>query len=255
MVMRVLAPAATLAGALDLAASLIGARNAQLPAFAAARLVGGNSLTVATGNRESSLSIMIEAEAKGEFAVAAQRLADLVRHFDTDAEVTITATDRVATVAAGQSRFRLPTVSLNDLPSPLALEAETGRVELGREAARDLFQRTAFALATDKYRYYLNGTFLCDAEGGLAGVATDGRRLARIIVPAAASLSNDARLIVPAPAVKAIGRLLASATGTVVLRRSDRLFEITAGASRFVTKLIDGTFPECKRIIPTPGPP
>jgi DNA polymerase-3 subunit beta len=248
--MKITAAAEKLTAALDLAAVMT--KEAKLPAFAAARLVGGNGLAITTANADAELTLKVEAEAKGEAALPAKRLCDLVRAFPDGAEITIIpARDNGAVVLSGsRSKFKLPTIPLSDMPDLLALGEETGRVDLAADTARELFRRPLFALGHEGTRYYLNGIFLCSTEAGLTSVATDGTRLGLISVAAATSLSRDRSLIVPA--VKTIAKLLDRATGAVTLRRSKPLFEITGQNFKFVSKLIDGSFPAYERLIAVP---
>src|SRR5215470_10199949 len=119
--MKITASASVLAGAASLAASLTSNKQARISAAMAARLAGGNSLSIATNNLDGELSIRIEADATGECAMPAKGLAELLKHFDIEAEVTITATSQVATVTSGKSKYRLPVIPLADMPLPFEL--------------------------------------------------------------------------------------------------------------------------------------
>jgi DNA polymerase III subunit beta len=106
-------------------------------------------------------------------------------------------------------------------------------------------------MSTEETRYYLNGIYLHASPGGLAAVATDGHRLARVIVSSAGGLWQGEGCIVPSAAVKGINKLLAAHRdmAEVTLRRSRSLFEIEGGSFRLTSKLIDGTFPDYQRAI------
>jgi len=249
--MKITAPAATLANALGTAASLVAKNEPKRPAaVGAARLVGGDHLTLIVSNRTAELTITIEVDAEGEVAVPARRLAELVANFPPDAEITITTSDIVATVSAGRSRFKLPTIALADLQAPLALIEETGRVVLSADNARDLICRVTFAAETEQPRFYLCGIHLHDGEDSVAAVATNGIILARSVVSAATSLSQDRRLIVPTS--KIIPKLLGIATGDVTIRRSVSLIEIAADNFKLVSRLIDYEFPLYAHLIAKP---
>jgi DNA polymerase III subunit beta len=117
-----------------------------------------------------------------------------------------------------------------------------------------LLSKPLFAISTERTRYYLGGILLHDIKGGLAAVATDGHRLARIILLGASELSQDRHLIIPGPAVKILAKLLADKTiETVTLRRSRNLIEVVAASFTFVSKLIDATYPDYQRLMPTPS--
>jgi DNA polymerase-3 subunit beta len=110
-------------------------------------------------------------------------------------------------------------------------------------------------MSTEQTRYYLNGIYLHASPGGLAAVATDGHRLARVIVGSAGGLWQGEGCIVPSAAVKGINKLLAAHRdmAEVTLRRSRSLFEIEGDLFTLTSKLIDGVFPDYERIIGAGG--
>jgi DNA polymerase-3 subunit beta len=159
----------------------------------------------------------------------------------------------MASISCGRSRFKLPTLAIDLLPSTPAIENETGCITLERSLLLTLLSKPAFAIPTDRTRYYLYGVFLHDAEEGLAAVATDGHRLARAVAPGISGLSQDRRLIVPKPAVKVLVKLLGGKdTGPAMLRRSAKLLEATATGFSFVSKLIDAAYPTYERLLAAP---
>ena len=89
-----------------------------------------------------------------------------------------------------------------------------------------------------------------DTDAGLAAVATDGHRLARVILPGVTGLSQDRRLIVPRPAIKVLLKLLADKeVELLTLRRSASLLEITSTKFTFISKLIDAEYPAYERLV------
>ena len=145
---------------------------------------------------------------------------------------------------------------VGDLPTTPAIEQETRTAvaEVGREALLTLLSRPSFAVSSETSAgYYLNGVFVHDTDAGLAAVATDGQRLARIILPGVTGLSRDRRLIVPRPAIKILLKLLADKeVGLLTLRRSASLLEITSTKFTFISKLIDAEFPTYETLVPAP---
>jgi DNA polymerase-3 subunit beta len=250
--------AGKLAPALVTATALVETKVVKrLPVYGAVRLSAGDgAITISLNNGDAKLALTIAAEVaeSGEIAVNAERLAALVAGFPAGAGVTIASDATTVVVSSGRSRFRLPVFPVTELPT-LALIGETGRAILTREQAAALFARPMFAIATETTRYYLNGILLHDAGADLVAVATDGHRLARVVVPGCGGLSQDCRLIVPLAAVKIIIKLLkaAEAEAALTLRRSQTLFEIAGTGFTFVSKLIDGTFPDYSRVMPSPS--
>jgi DNA polymerase-3 subunit beta len=253
--MKIVTAATELGAAIELVASVVGAQGVKGPVFAAARLNAiDGGLAIAGSSAHAGITVTIKPnKADGAVAVPARRLADLIKHFG-DAELTITATDKLATISSGRSYFKLPTIPLNELPASFTLGEETGRVTLVCEAARDLFRRPAFAVGTEKSRYDLAGVFLHEVPAGLAGVATDGVVLARVIVHRGdSSLSRDRSLIVPTSALKIIGRLLEREVNEVTLRRSKTLVAIVGEKFEFVSRLVDSIYPTYEQTISEPA--
>jgi DNA polymerase III subunit beta len=200
-----------------------------------------------------TLATTASVETAGALALPGARLAALAGGCPRDARIAIAADGAGARIVCGRSRFLLPVIPQDQLPAPLVLDTEAGRVELAREEALKLFAQPLFAVATEAARYYLNGAFLHDIDGALAAVGTDGHRLCRVVIPGAAGLSPDGGLIVPRAAVKLVVKLLADKScERIVLRRSVTLFAAEAACFVFVSKLIDASFPDYVRLISPP---
>jgi DNA polymerase-3 subunit beta len=241
----------SLVAALGLAELPVSERETQrIPALGAVRLAAnGDGLSVTATSFDGTITTRLEAAAEGEMAVPLARLAGLVAHFQADAEITITADDKGATITSGRSKFRLPVIPLEDLPQTLELGEATGCVEIEVKAARDLFMRPQFAVSDEPTRYYLNGIFLHHVGEDLVAAASDGARVCFTTTPATAVLSMDRSLVVRRESAKVIVRLLANAGGNVTLRRSSRLFAIQGSGFSLVTRLVDAKFPSFEQMI------
>jgi DNA polymerase-3 subunit beta len=248
--------AGSLVGSLSVAVLPVRERQTRrIPALGAVRLAAdSDGLCVSATSFDATITTWLEAEAEGEAAVPLERLADLAQHFPTDAEIVIACNDNGATVTSGKARFKLPVFPLPDLPERHILGEETGRVELDAKAVRELFSRPAFAASTEASRFYLNGIFLHSVGDDLVAVATDGYRLCRITAAAATPLSRDRSLIIANEVTRTISRLLASASGNVTLRRSERLFSVESAGFALVTKRIDATYPSYEQLISFEAP-
>jgi DNA polymerase III beta subunit len=246
--------AGSLVAALVMCALPLGGRQSQrIPALGAVCLAGGSEgLSVTATSFDGTIATgLVDAEAEGEMALPLERLADLARHFPADAELAITADESVATVSSGRARFKLPVFPIAGLLERHPLGEETGRAELDAKAARNLFSRPAFAASIEKSRLYLNGIFLHNVGDNLAAVATDGVRLCRIMAPTTTTLSTDRALIISNELARTIDRLIASVSGNVTLRRSERLFSVEGSGFALVARMIDATYPSYERLIPS----
>jgi DNA polymerase-3 subunit beta len=258
--MKITANAGELAAALALAASLSSdnKRISSIAGLEAVRLAAADDkLTIAADVLDFAIALAVPAvvESPGEVAVSASRLSALAAGFLPEATIEIQSDGAVCRVGGGRSRFKLPTIALENLPAMLKLAEETGRVALAREEAATLLVRPAFAASTEKTRIYFGGVLLHDDEGALAAVATDGHRLVLTRVPGARGLSAaDFKLIVPNAALKIIGKLLADKSNErTTLHRSQMLLSVEGARFVFVSKLIDGIFPNYPKFIPKPS--
>ena len=187
----------------------------------------------------------------GITTLSAHMLYDIARKLPEGAEVELTVADGHANISAGRSSFRLPTLPVEDFP---AISSSDLPVNFTLTAAdlRDLTDATRFAISTEETRYYLNGIYLHKAEdGNLCAVATDGHRLAltRQALPLGASQMPS--VILPRKAVGELRKLLDDYDGDVSVGLSETRAEFSFGVIRLTSKLIDGTFPDYTRVIPS----
>ena len=253
--MKITLQARPLAAALGLAASMVDAKQKRLAALGHARLAAeGGHLAITANVLDFALKLSLPAviEVAGEVAISSERLAALAAGFPGDAEIAISSDETMASIVCGRSRYRLPTLPMGDLPSTPTIDDDNGGIELERSELLALLSKPAFAISTEATRYYLNGTLLHDTDAGLAAVATDGQRLARVILPGVTGLSQDRRLIVPRPAIKILVKLLADKeVELLTLRRSMTLMEVTSTKFTFISKLIDADYPAYEYLIST----
>ncbi|MBB4261416.1 DNA polymerase III subunit beta [Bradyrhizobium sp. CIR3A] len=240
-----------------LAAGMLDARLKKAPALNYARLAAeGDRLVITANVLDSALKLSLPAatETIGQVALRSEQLAALAASFPPDAKITIDDDGPMASMRCGRSRFRLPTLPINVLPSTPTIKDETGRVTLGRSKLAALLSKPAFAVPSDQARFNLHGLFLHDTAEGLTAVAADGHRLARVVAPGISGLSHDRRLIVPKQAIKILLKLLGGKDiEPVTLRRSTALLEAKSLGFSFVSKLIDADFPAYERLVPAPS--
>ena len=196
-------------------------------------------------------------DASGSVTVPAHLLHDIVRKLADGAEVMLrTGEDGGVTVAAGRSNFRLQTLPSDDFPDLTAGEF-THAFKVPAADLGMLVDRTAFAISTEETRYYLNGIYMHVVEGKLRAVATDGHRLARAEIEAPDGTEGMPGVIVPRKTVGELQKLLGGMSGsedepaTVSVELSDAKVRFSLGGVLLTSKLIDGTFPDYQRVIPT----
>jgi len=193
---------------------------------------------------------------RGATTVAAHTFFDIVRKLPEGAQVQLESTGDggQVTLKAGRSRFVLATLPKEDFPT-MGPGDLPHKFEIAAKELRSLIDRTRFAISTEETRYYLNGIYLHGATSGdvkvLRAVATDGHRLARFEMPLPAGAAGMPGVIVPRKAVGELHKLLEETDDRVEVALSDAKIRFAFGEVVLTSKLIDGTFPDYQRVIPT----
>ena len=199
----------------------------------------------------------VSVELPGAITVSAHLLFDIARKLPDGSQVSLETADNRLAVKAGRTRFSLPTLPRDDFPVIVEGDLPTS-FELPARVLAELVDRTRFAISTEETRYYLNGIFIHvsdDDQPVLKAAATDGHRLARFTIPRSEGAEGMPDVIVPRKAVGELRKLLEEALdGNVEIDLSPSKIRFTLGGEGGVvltSKLIDGTFPDYSRVIPT----
>ena len=186
----------------------------------------------------------------GATTVSAHTFFDIVRKLPEGSQVEITAAEGKMQVVAGRSRFNLSTLPRDDFPVIAEGDLPT-RFELPAATLREIIEKTRFAISSEETRYYLMGIFFHVVDDQLRAAATDGHRLARVTVARPDGADGMPDVIVPRKAVQELYRLLEEVEGTVEISLSPTKVRFGLGSAILTSKLIDGTFPDYNRVIPT----
>lgn len=204
----------------------------------------------------------------GETTVPARKLMDICKSLPTAALIDLQITeDQRCILKSGNSRFVLGTLPAEDYPL-LTTENTQGtqgtQVAVTQRELKRLFEKTAFAMAVQDVRFYLTGTLLEIDNNQLRAVTTDGHRLALCETVASSNATQLIQAIVPRKAVGELQRLLSIEDEQLALLIGRELLNVTISIAsrdkeqgdttvRFTTKLIDGKFPDYRRVIPRGG--
>jgi DNA polymerase-3 subunit beta len=189
----------------------------------------------------------------GATTVPAHTLFDIVRKLPEGSQVELIAAEGRMQVNAGRARFTLATLPRDDFPVIAEGELPTA-FELPAATLRQIIDKTRFAISTEETRYYLNGIYLHvsdEAQPVLKAAATDGHRLARVTVPRPDGAQGMPGVIIPRKCVAELRKLLDEVDGTVQASLSESKIRFGLGNAVLTSKLIDGTFPDYSRVIPT----
>ena len=213
--------------------------------------VSGGQLSLTGTDLEVELvsRVAVDDAQDGETTLPARKLFDIVRALPDGSKVTLSQSGDKISVQAGRSRFTLSSLPANDFPSVDEVEA-TERVSVPETALKELIERTAFAMAQQDVRYYLNGLLFDLADKRLRCVATDGHRLALCETGLEETVPTKRQIIVPRKGVQELQRLLEGGDRAVVLEMGRNHIRIKRDDVTFTSKLIDGRFPDYEAVIP-----
>ncbi|MGD1881166.1 MAG: DNA polymerase III subunit beta [Paracoccaceae bacterium] len=197
-----------------------------------------------------------QVERAGATTVSATTLHEIVRKLPDGALVNLTADNATGrlTVEAGRSNFSLATLPKEDFPV-MASSEYASNFAASAPVLRRLFDKSKFAISTEETRYYLNGVYMHIADGdsgkALRCVATDGHRLARIDADLPEGATEMPGVIVPRKTVGELRKLLDDDDMEIAVSVSETKVRFATKDITLTSKVIDGTFPDYTRVIPT----
>ena len=212
----------------------------------------GNALQLTTSDLEVQIRTTAELGGDtGDFTttVNARKIIDVLRTMPADQTVSLETSQDKLILKGGKSRFTLQTLAAEDFP--LVQEAANfgPAFSVPQKTLKQLLGQVAFAMAVQDIRYYLNGILFVAEGQTLSLIATDGHRLAF----ASATLDVEVpkqEVILPRKTVIELQRLLSDADGALEMRFAGNQAKFSFGALEFVTKLVEGKFPDYNRVIP-----
>ena len=204
----------------------------------------------------SDLEIQIRTSAElggdeGDFTttVGARKLIDVLRSMPSDQTVSLESAQNKLVLKGGKSRFTLQTLPAEDFP--LVQEADSfGPVfSVPQKVLKELLSQVSFAMAVHDIRYYLNGILFVAEGKQLSLVATDGHRLAFSSATLDVEVPKQ-EVILPRKTVLEMQRLLSDKEGAIEMQFAGNQAKFSFEGMEFVTKLVEGKFPDYNRVIP-----
>jgi len=218
-----------------------------------------NLLVVATPQQVSFTGTDLEVEMSattqadqieaGEITIPARKLFDICRALPDGSKIEFKLNGDRVEVKSGRSRFTLATLPASEFPVIENIDL-VERVSLPEATLKGLMDRTAFAMAQQDVRYYLNGLLLDLREHALRSVATDGHRLAVVETNLEAGVAAQRQILIPRKGVLELQGLFEVGDGAVELEFGRAHLRVKRGEVTFTSKLIDGRFPDYEAVVP-----
>jgi DNA polymerase III subunit beta len=212
----------------------------------------GSSVQLTTSDLEIQIRTTVELDGdSGNFTttVGARKLIDILRTMPNYQTVSLESSQSKLILKGGKSKFTLQTLPAEDFP--LVQEAASfGPVfSVPQKTLKDLLNQVSFAMAVHDIRYYLNGILFVAEGQQLSLVATDGHRLAFANATLDVEVPRQ-EVILPRKTVLEMQRLLSDAEGAIEMQFASNQAKFSFGGMEFVTKLVEGKFPDYNRVIP-----
>lgn len=181
--------------------------------------------------------------------VGARKLIDILRSLPSDQTVTLSASQNKLTLQGGKSRFTLQTLPADDFPLVQEAADFGPMFSVPQKTLKGLINQVHFAMAVHDIRYYLNGILFVAEGKNLTLVATDGHRLALAQATLDVEIPKQ-EVILPRKTVLELQRLLKDEDTPIEMRFAGNQAKFSFSGMEFVTKLVEGKFPDYNRVIP-----
>ncbi len=186
---------------------------------------------------------------KLRITVPARKLLDICKNLPEGSQIDLNISEDRVILLSGRSRFVLASLPANDFPALEEIAAETS-FTVSQKILKELIEKTAFAMAQQDVRYYLNGLLIEGRGKSIRAVATDGHRLAMTDSEAIDDQVDGKQVIVPRKGVLELQRLLADSDEKVKVSFASNHICVELENIRYTSKLIDGRFPDYERVLP-----
>jgi DNA polymerase-3 subunit beta len=189
----------------------------------------------------------------GRITIPGKKWIDVCKSLPEQAHMNFELAENRVILRANRSRFTLACLPAQDFPN---VQESPGEIEfsISQAVLRQVLEATCFAMAHQDVRYYLNGLLFVFNASQIQVVATDGHRLVTLTQPLQApQLSKPVTVIVPRKAIIEMQRLFSEGDDAVGMVLGKNHLRVITPQVSFITKLIEGRFPDYQRILPTQG--
>ena len=211
-------------------------------------------LLIVGSDLEVEISTRIDYMVDGELntTLPGRKLLDILKSLPGEEDVTIDFNDEKATIKSGKSRFVLASLPGSDFPY------DKEDIDYGFKVAAgsldNLISQTAFSMAVQDARHFLNGMFFEVGSDKITVVATDGHRLSMSACNQINTLEESVNCIIPRKCIMEIKRILSGFKDN-----KDHLVNFNILSNHFYfsvddyfvkSKLIEGSYPDYNKVFP-----
>jgi DNA polymerase-3 subunit beta len=186
----------------------------------------------------------------GSLTLPAKKLYEIVKSLP-ETDIRIAQDKGGVKVEADRFDSRMQTLPREDFPT-LPEASGTGGITLPRAALKEMIAKTQFAITGEDTRYFLNGALLVLRPESMSLVATDGHRLALVVVEREPQVkgADEIKTILPKKTLGELARLLSEGDSDIEYERGENHLFFNVGGRRLISRMIDGQFPAYERVIP-----
>lgn len=215
----------------------------------------GDLLKIAATNMEIGIATGIPADIStpGKITVDARLLADFVNALPAgNVALTADLSRFSILVESGRDTATINGLDPEDFPVIASLSPDTPALSLDPQVIREMISQVEFTAASEESRPVLAGVLIRFTGDRLVLAAADGFRLSvredRMLTP----FDENLDVIIPARAVRELARILGEAKEPfqIQITPSHSQFLARVGDTEFVSRMVDGAFPDYQRIIP-----
>ena len=215
--------------------------------------VEDNNISITATDLESEVQTTctpISVESAGSTTAPAKKLNELCRLLPDGSEISIFLNGDKLSVESGSGKYSISTLPSEDFPVFDVVSENTEFTILG-SVLRNLISKTSFAMGNQDWRHYLNGLYLSVEDKSITAVATDAHRLALESATLNEAILATIDGIVPRKSINEIGKLVGEESENVVIYFGHTSIEVNISGKTFVSKLIEGKFPDYEQVIPS----
>ena len=219
-----------------------------------------NSLVLSSTDMDISITDKVNCNVleKGSTTINAHTIYDIIRKLPENGEIEVISNDgKLLTLRCGSSRFSLGCLPKEDFPI-IETEDIGNKIIIDSQSFLKLIDKTKFAISNEETRYFLNGLYFTTTKNNennfITIVGTDGHRLAKLDYVDQNLKEEIPGVIIPKKTINELSKLLSDNSGDTEININTNKVIFFINNFVLISKLIDGNFPDYKKVIPVDNP-